>query len=525
MRASAHALLPLFLAGIAFVLIAKLWHGTDSSDFANAPSKRPVRPRTTAALPEDASSSGSAADQTLLRGRLVDVNTGEPIAAGVTLLGEGGIERHAEAGTDGIFHLDCPTSAHLTLAISRTEEHFGLVRELDVPARSPILSLEFKLEPRRDLPVVLRTPDGQSLAEVVPPQGPWARETWPSILITQVAPTGRPTEGAPDPLLTTRVGQFSSSVHGDAEQRPGSPECCVGYVRLFESPPVSCSLVIGSRVLQTMVLDGQERLISFVVDPSELQATHADVGLRVVDADTGLPPSARRGIWLGMLGGTAREVDAELDEDGRVEIKDAPAGSVRLFLRLGGYEHQVQRFDLHAGERNDIGVLRVHAGACIAGHVVTETGEPVHARVWSGSREGREHPLGQASDTPDGADWFAICGLPRTNVLVGIDDPRWALNPVEVDPLKASAQNESIVARKGSSLRLIGPYSASGAARMRVLDARNLCVWTGENLEQEVHELQLLPGHYRIEVQREGRPASRQDVDLGRTPDATILLR
>jgi len=314
-------------------------------------------------------------------------------------------------------------------------------------------------------------------------------------------------------------------VHGDVELSAGSPEGCVGFVSLFEAPPVSCSLVIGSRVLQTMVLDGQESSINFSVDPSELQATRADIALRVVDADTGLPLAARRGLWLGMLGGSATAVDAELDEDGRVEIKDAPAGSVNLFLRFGDYEHQVQRFDLHAGERNDIGELRVHAGACIAGHVVTETGEAVPARVWSSSREGRDHPLGQATETPDGADWFAICGLPRTNVLIGIDDPHWALNPVEVDLLKGSAQNQSIVARKGSSVRLVGPYSASGAARMRVLDARNLCIWVGENFEQELHELQLLPGHYTIEVLREGRPGTRQALDLGPARDATVLLR
>jgi len=274
-----------------------------------------------------------------------------------------------------------------------------------------------------------------------------------------------------------------------------------------------------------MVLDGHERSLGFTVDPAELEGLHADMQLRVVDADTGLPPASRRGLWLGLLGGPAAQLDAELDEDGRVLIKDAPAGAVELYLRLTGYEHEVQRVDLHAGERNDIGVLRVHAGASVAGHVVSETGEPVHARVWCSPADGTERSLGMASDTPEGADWFAIRGLPRGSVLVGIDDPRWARNPVEVDLSRGPVQNESLVARPGSILRLVGPYSAAGAARLRVLDELRRCVWRGDSLELELHELRLLPGHYTVEVQRTGRPAVCKELDLGLSSDATILLR
>jgi len=264
-----------------------------------------------------------------------------------------------------------------------------------------------------------------------------------------------------------------------------------------------------------MVLDGHERTISFIVDPAELEGLHADLELRVVDADTGLPPSGRRGLWLGMLGGPAAELDVELDEDGRALIQGAPAGAVELYLRLTGYEHAVQRVDLHAGERNDAGVLRVHAGASVAGHVVSENGEPVRARVWCSNGD-------QALQE---ADWFAIRGLPREIVLVGIDDPRWARNPIEVDLGRGPVQNASLVARPGSTLRLVGPYLATGAARLSVLDVRGLCVWRGDSLELEVHELRLLPGHYTVEVQRPGRPASRQELDLGEAADATILLR
>ncbi len=524
MRISAQALLPLFLACVAFVLIAALWQMTGGNDFGDAATRRLARSRTSPAPAHDPSKTGAeGAHQALLRGRVVDAQTGEPVAALVTVICAQAAERQAQAGADGIFEVVCPIPVHATLAIPRTENHFGLVRVLDLGGPTPSLTL--KLEPRRDLPVLLRTPDGRPLAEVVRPQGPWARETWPTILITQAPPTGRPSEGAPDPLLTTRVGRCLSSVHGDVQLRPGSPECCVGYVQLFQAPPASCSLLVGSRVLQTIVLDGHERQISLVVDPAELQDLHADMSLRVVDADTGLPPAARHGLWLGMLGGPASELAADLDEDGRVLIKDAPAGSVELYLRLGGYEHEVRRVDLHAGERNDIGELRVHAGACVAGHVVTETGEAVRARVWSSMRDGAEHPAGQASDTPEDADWFAIYGLPRATVLVGIDDPRWALNPVEVDLGRGSVQNESVVARKGTILRLVGPYSAAGAARLRVLDGRKLCVWKGDSLEQEVHELRLLPGHYTVEVQREGSLVSRQELDLGPAHDATIQLR
>ena len=498
--------------------------GSSGTEFAKATGLRAAGLRANGGRPEEVSHEvPDAAHQVLLRGRLVDAQTGEPVAALVTVLCAKTAERQAQAGADGIFQVACPIPVRATLAIPRTDAHFGLVRELDLGASMPSLAL--KLQPRRDLPVVLRTPAGRPLAEAAPPRAAWTRETWPTVLITQTAPTGRPVEGAPDPLLATRIGRFLSSVHGDVELRPGSPEACVGYVQLFQAPPVCCSLLIGSRVLQTMVLDGHERTLSFTVDPAELEGLHADMELRVVDADTGLPPTSRRGLWLGLLGGPAAQLDAELDLDGRVLIKDAPAGAVELYLRLTGYEHEVQRVDLHAGERNDVGVLRVHAGASVAGHVVSETGEPVHARVWCSPADGAERSLGLASDTPEGADWFAIRGLPRGSVLVGIDDPRWARNPVEVDLSRGPVQNENLVARPGSILRLVGPYSAAGAARLRVLDERRLCVWRGDSLELELHELRLLPGHYTVEVQPAGRPASRQEFDLGESSDATILLR
>lgn len=516
MRLSGQALLPIFLGCFAFVVIAALWEGSGGTDFAQATAARAAALRANGGRAENVSGEViDAAHQMLLHGRLVDVHTGEPVEALVTVLCGQSAGLQAQAGADGNFQVACPISARATLAVPRTERHFGLVHELDLSAGTQSLAL--KLQPRRDLPVMLRTPDGRALSEVAPPRAAWSRETWPTVLITQTPPSGRPVEGAPDPLLATRVGRFLSSVHGDVELQPGSPEACVGYVQLFQAPPVSCSLVIGSRVLQTMPLDGRERSIHFTVDPAELEGLHADMELRVVDADTGLPPDSRRGLWLGMLGGPATELDVELDSDGRALIRGAPAGAVELYLRMSGYEQQVQRVDLHAGERNDVGEVRVHAGASVAGHVLSETGEAVNTRVWSS-------PSPSARSAPE-ADWYAIRGLPRGTILLGVDDPRWARNPIEVDLSRGSMQNQNLVARPGSVLRLVGPYSAAGAARLCVFDARRLCVWSGDSLEVEVHELRLLPGHYTVEVQRTGRPISRQELDLSENADATILLR
>jgi len=523
MRAGAHALLPFFFACVAFVLITALWQGAGSNDYTSAAARHGPSDRATTARADDRSPPAQHGDQALLRGQLLDSQSGEPIAAQVTLFGPRGVERHAEAGADGIFQVGCSMTGRVTLAIPRTAGHFGLFREFDLTSRLPTQSL--KLEKRRDLPVVLHTSDGRALAEVAPPSGPWARESWPSILITQAPPAGHSSEGGADPLLATRVGCFLSSVLGDVPLRPGSPACCVGYVRLFEAPPLCCSLVIGSRVLQTIELDGSERLLSFVVDPSELRGALADVELRVADADTGMPPDSRRGLWLGLLGGEPREIPDELDADGRLVLHDVPAGAYELHLRLSGYEHEIRRVDLRAGEHNELGELRLRKGACVAGHILSETGEPVRARVWSSTRDGRDHAVGAASDTPADADWFAICGLPRASVLVGLDDPQWAQNPVEVDLSGGSVQSERLVARRGSLLRVIGPYAAAGAAILRILDGKRVCVWKGGNLEEEVHELRLLPGRYTIEVRRESGPSTREEVELGAESDATILLR
>ena len=522
MRAGAQALLPLFLAFVAYVLITTLMNGHESSDFVSAATHKPARSGA-AQHAAGTSTDGEGDAQELLRGRLVDAQTGEPVAARVTLYSARGNERPGEAGPDGIFQIGCAMPARVTLAIPRTETHFGLLKELDL--RRPMPSLSLPLERRRNLPVVLRTLEGKPLAEALPPHGRWAREMWPSILVTATPPTGRPSEGATDPLLATRVGRFLSTVHGDTPLQPGSPEACVGYVRLFQEPPASVSLVLGSHVLQTQLVDTHARMISFVVDPSELEHSRASFTLRVVDEATRQPPEARRGLALGLLGERPSDLEIDLDADGQVEISDVPAGSLELHLLFSGYEHEVRRIDLHAGEHSDLGELRLHPGACVAGHVLSERGEPVSARIWSSTRDGRDHPAGQVTDTPADADWFAVCGLPRATVLVGLDDARFALNPIEVDLSNGSLQSARIVARKGSTLRLVGPYAAAGTASIRVLDAQHLCLWTGDNLEQETHELQLLPGRYSVEVRHSGGTLVRQEVDLAKNPDATILLR
>ena len=526
MRAGAHALLPFFLACIAFVLISTLWQGGNSADFANAASQRAPRSHVRGARVEQAPAEGDELlerNQKLVRGRLVDAQSGEPVSALVSLLGPRGLERNGEAGADGVFQIGCSLAGRVQLAIPRTENHFGLVKELDL--RGNLAEQSLRLDRRRDLPVVLRTPDGRPLLAAAPPRAPWARETWPTILLTQAPPNGRPVEGAPDPLLAPRVGTFLSCALGESPLRPGSPECCVGYLHLYQAPPVACSLVIGSRVLQTVLLDARDKLVSFTLDPAELEDSRAELELHVVDAATGFPPSAHHGLWLGVLGGPLSEIEAELDDDGHARIAGVPAGSVELHLRLPGYEEETRRVDLRAGERNDVGELQVRAGACLAGHVVDETGAAVRARVWSSTCDGREHPAGQVTDAGDSADWFAICGLPRGRVLVGLDDPRFALNPVEVDLAGGSVQNQRLLARAGSSLRLVGPFSAGGTAHLRVLDEHRLCLWKGDNLELETHELRLLPGRYTIEVLREGSAPARQEVDLEKTPDATIRLR
>jgi len=163
MRVSAQALLPLFLGCFAFVVIAVLWEGSAGTELANVGTMRAAGMRANGGRTEKASREVSdAAQQALLRGRLVDAQTGEPVAALVSVLCAQSQGLEAQAGADGIFQVACPIPARATLAIPRSEAHFGLVREIDLGPSMPSLAL--KLQPRRDLPVVLRTPDGRPLA-------------------------------------------------------------------------------------------------------------------------------------------------------------------------------------------------------------------------------------------------------------------------------------------------------------------------------------------------------------------------
>lgn len=528
MHGRTQVILTALAAALALVLIAfvlRLRGRIDDQREARAPQRvesasRGADPEALgqpgSAEPDEARSAAGEREALFVRGRVFDARSGEPLVASIAIHLEDGGEARTESSADGMFHLECAPAARARLTVPKSREHLGLEQELAVAPGMRELALA--LAPCRTLPVLLLDPGGAPLRAVVEPQhAGLAVRAWPSVLVSSAAPAEsvRASESAMPEFL--RVGRW---IPEPSDQPPG----CEGHVQLSCAPPAFASLVLGDRVLETRALGGTEALLEFRVDPARLAEARCSLALRVLDAATGQPPVNHLGLTLAPVGDRRELALLEIDDAGRVEFEDLPAGALDLRLEFGGYEHETRTLELSAGQRNDLGDIQIRHGACISGSVSTRSGEPVPARLWCSSEEGREHPVGRWSNLAEGSSTFAVCSLPRAKLLLGIDDGTHALNPIWVDTSRGSLQNLQLEARKGDLLRLAGPYASSGAARLRLCDGHGLCLWTGDNVEAEEHELCLLPGPYSVEVLHADGRRTHREFELGSVPRVTLLL-
>ncbi len=529
MHGRTQVILTALAAALALVLIAFVLNlrgkiegerrpDPDSGSSDGRPSPRPMLERTQGRGEEGAGqtrSDGSGAEALLVRGRVYDAESGEPLSTSVSIHLEDGREVRAESGGDGVFHAECEPSARALVAVERTREHFGLQKQLAIASGTPEIVLP--LVPCRSLPVVLLDPGGAPLRSVVdPPHGALALASWPSLVVTDAPLAGSVHESERAAPELCRVGRWQA-------EASDAPPGCEGRLVPLRPPPYVANLVLGDRVLESRRVKGGETLLEFRVDPALLASAKCSLSLRVLDQASGQPPAVHLGLTLCPVGERRELALLEIDDAGRVEIEDLPAGAADLRLEFGGYEHQTRTIELLPGQHNDLGDVLLAAGACIAGSVTTSSGEPVAARLWCARAEGREQPVGRWSNMAEGSNSFAACSLPRGSLLLGLDDGLHALNPIQVDTSRGSLQNLHVEAKKGDLLRLAGPYS-SGAAHLRLLDEHGLCLWSGDNLEHDVHELCLLPGRYSVEVLHADARRTHQEFELGHIPRVTLLL-
>jgi RNA polymerase sigma factor (sigma-70 family) len=218
---------------------------------------------------------------------------------------------------------------------------------------------EFRMHRTRIVPVRLVDQLGRSLVQ--PVSGgrlPW-QYTLKACATTRALPDVVP------PLLLRDPGEFRGSARfwdllssrWNIGRAGEEVDGCLGYLELFDDPPLHVALVDGNVVLAREELQSGAEELTFVVAKEELaakhQATRAGLKLHVV-----LPGgAAARECWV--LLDCSPPADLKLGPDGRGVTLDLPPGPTLATLDCRGYTRTQLTCELVAGEVRDLGEIQL----------------------------------------------------------------------------------------------------------------------------------------------------------------------
>jgi hypothetical protein len=110
---------------------------------------------------------------------------------------------------------------------------------------------------------------------------------------------------------------------------------------------------------------------------------------------------------------------------------------------------------------------------------------------------------------------FALAELPANGVILRISDPKWALTSKAVHTLPGEIGEVSIVAHRGTTIRLVFPNEYDGANAV-LHGENNLPVWRLEDISTAIqYTVRLAPGQYLGEISK-GSTRRTKTVVVGR---------
>lgn len=180
-------------------------------------------------------------------------------------------------------------------------------------------------------------------------------------------------EALPERLAPTDYGAVFV---GDASWRPemNPKDGFAGTLHLASAPPAHVALLQRHMVLEQQVVVPGQTEVKFVVDPATLAALAGSATVRVLDADTGAPiEGARLSLDTSNRMGGGKATDA----DGRVVLEGLSPGLLRCQISAKDYEQMYTTVQVEAGQRLDLGEVRLGPAVKFTGKVIDADGKPV----------------------------------------------------------------------------------------------------------------------------------------------------
>jgi hypothetical protein len=216
------------------------------------------------------------------------------------------------------------------------------------------------------------------------------------------------------------------------------------------TPLFACAL-LGAIVMDAQLVPEESGSVNLVIDYERLRPSMAHAEGQVVDFETGLPlAGVRVSTSHGVKAGTSSS-----DAQGRWRTGDLMPGASSVGFDFEGYMPEAHEFTVSPGETKDMGVVRLHPGVHVEGHLVYPDGSVAVTELRVRCLDGNGLPLERSTvttfvDPSDGS--FELLGAQKAVYEIAPSDgrlgrSRYELWPdsVRIDATKGSVHDVRVV--------------------------------------------------------------------------------
>jgi len=181
----------------------------------------------------------------------------------------------------------------------------------------------------------------------------------------------------PDQLAPTDYGMvFVGDAKWDSERNP--KDGAAGKLFLASAPPQHVALLQRHLVLEQQLVQPGQTEVKFTIDVAELKKLAGSATLRVLDAQSGQPlTNARVSLNTSNRGGGGKVVD----DEGRAVVEGLSPGLLRCQIAAPDHESYYCTVRVGAGERLELGDIRLGPQMPLKGTVLDADGNPATARL------------------------------------------------------------------------------------------------------------------------------------------------
>ena len=304
-----------------------------------------------------------------------------------------------------------------------------------------------------------------------------------------------------------------------------------GAVTLHVDGPAWISLVASHQVLAKQRVEPADEVVTFTLNPEELDALTATVRATVLDAVTGEPLEAKGHLGDDPFhnGETRSNTDAST---GALVIEGTLPGRKWLIIDSAGRASVKREVDVARGAILELGEIVMHEPVSIRGSVTGADGTPLEAVVKWGVLDEVSGNVTWAAQTsaqsgPDGS--FVIPRLEPAVYIVwspGLParsprphDASRASRAASVDARTQSVEDVELRLLPTSRITLVTGETGAPYAMARALDDDGLparSIWLGRWGPEA--PLDLVDGTYTLKVTRDGEELLRRTLEVNGVP-------